>query len=182
MGYTMGEAARMVGKSKTSMARAIASGRLSAERLADGSYSIEGVELARAFPPVTETTPSPWSKPVQTDTVPVLEVTGAAPQAVLPQVEVAELRIKAEMLVAQLAREQETVADLRARLDAAQEHVARLALALPAPVVVVPPVEPAPAPASGSVPTNSDMVGPPSTIQVSPAPRGGLLAWLLGRR
>jgi len=53
MSYTLGDAARAVGKSKTTLHRAIKSGRISAIKAEDGSYSIEPSELHRVFPPVT---------------------------------------------------------------------------------------------------------------------------------
>lgn len=53
MSYTLGDAARAVGKSKTTLHRAIKSGRISALKAEDGSYSIEPSELHRIFPPVT---------------------------------------------------------------------------------------------------------------------------------
>src|SRR6476646_5871874 len=46
---TLGQAARLTGTSKTTLTRAIKSGRLSASRLDDGSYRIDPSELARVF-------------------------------------------------------------------------------------------------------------------------------------
>lgn len=43
------QAARVTGKSKSTINRAIKSGKLSAMRHEDGSYSIDGSELSRAF-------------------------------------------------------------------------------------------------------------------------------------
>lgn len=53
MSYTLGDAAKATGKSKTTLHRAIKSGRISAIKAEDGSYSIEPSELHRVFPPVT---------------------------------------------------------------------------------------------------------------------------------
>ena len=53
MSYTLGEAARAVGKSKMTISRAIATGKISAGRNHDGTYSIEPAELHRVFAPVT---------------------------------------------------------------------------------------------------------------------------------
>ena len=53
MSYTLGDAAKAVGKSKTTLHRAIKSGRISATKLDDGSYAIDPSELHRVFPPVT---------------------------------------------------------------------------------------------------------------------------------
>lgn len=55
MAYTLGEAAKAVGKSKATLSKAVKSGRLSATRKEDGSFSIEPVELYRVYPPLPET-------------------------------------------------------------------------------------------------------------------------------
>ena len=57
MSYTLGDAAKATGKSKTTLHRAIKSGRISASKAEDGSYSIEPAELHRVFPAVTAGTP-----------------------------------------------------------------------------------------------------------------------------
>jgi excisionase family DNA binding protein len=50
MAHTLGEAAKAAGVSKTTLRRAIQSGRISAIRRDDGSYEIDPAELHRAFP------------------------------------------------------------------------------------------------------------------------------------
>ena len=50
MGYTLGQAAKAAGRSKTTVHRAIAGGRLSAARTENGGWSIDPAELARVFP------------------------------------------------------------------------------------------------------------------------------------
>lgn len=57
MSYTLGDAAKAVGKSKTTLHRAIKSGRISATKLDDGSYAIDPSELHRVFPTITAGTP-----------------------------------------------------------------------------------------------------------------------------
>ena len=47
--YTQGQAARAVGRSKTTLGRYIKSGRLSASRTEDGAYMIDPAELSRVF-------------------------------------------------------------------------------------------------------------------------------------
>lgn len=47
---TLSQAARSIAKSKSTLNRAIKSGRLSAVRNEDGTFSIDPSELARAFP------------------------------------------------------------------------------------------------------------------------------------
>lgn len=48
--FTMGQAAKEVGTSKTSIHRAIKSGKLSASRNDDGTFAIDPAELFRAYP------------------------------------------------------------------------------------------------------------------------------------
>src|SRR4051812_7869408 len=47
---TLGQAAKLTGLGKTTLARAIKAGRLSATRSEPGSYSIDAAELARVYP------------------------------------------------------------------------------------------------------------------------------------
>lgn len=114
MQFSLSQAAKETGKSKSSIHRAIKSGTLSAQRHQDGTYSIDAAELFRAFPPappepVQERNTEPYQEPPVTPTV-AEEV----------------LRVRVEMLTAQLEREQDTVADLRRRLDRAEERIIAL--------------------------------------------------------
>lgn len=106
MSYTLGDAAKAVGKSKTTLHRSIKSGKISATKLEDGSYAIDPSELHRVFPMVTEVTPTgelPRNKPEHQGNT--LEV----------------LRIQLEMQEKERERErallQETIADLREDRD-----------------------------------------------------------------
>lgn len=47
--FSLSQAAKLTGKSKSTINRAIKTGKLSAVRHEDGSYSIDPAELARAF-------------------------------------------------------------------------------------------------------------------------------------
>ena len=49
--YTLGQAAIAVGKSKATISKAIKSGKISAEKQANGSYRIDPSELHRVYPP-----------------------------------------------------------------------------------------------------------------------------------
>jgi hypothetical protein len=51
MAYSLGEAARAAGVSKTSIRRSIDAGRISASKDAFGRWQIEPVELHRIYPP-----------------------------------------------------------------------------------------------------------------------------------
>ena len=54
MGYTLGQAAKAVGMSKTSILRSIKAGRISAGRDELGQWAIEPCELHRVYPPLIE--------------------------------------------------------------------------------------------------------------------------------
>lgn len=69
MVYTLGEAAKAVGKSKATISKAIKSGRISAEKQPNGSYRIEPVELHRVYPTTPHETVDgkPLNTPNETD-------------------------------------------------------------------------------------------------------------------
>jgi excisionase family DNA binding protein len=75
---SLGQAARLTGLGKTTLARAIRAGRLSATRTETGGYSIEPCELGRVFPipsPVVATGDT-WpvtGQTVQSATAPVTD-------------------------------------------------------------------------------------------------------------
>lgn len=50
MTYTLGEAARVTGKSKAAISQAIASNKISATKDANGRYQIDPAELHRLYP------------------------------------------------------------------------------------------------------------------------------------
>jgi len=52
--YTLRTAAKAAGKSKATISRAIAAGKISATRNDDGTFSIDPAELHRVFPPATQ--------------------------------------------------------------------------------------------------------------------------------
>ena len=71
MQFSLSQAAKETGKGKSSIHRAVKSGRLSAQRRDDGTYSIDAAELFRAFPPalpepVPEQRPEPRQEPSTT--------------------------------------------------------------------------------------------------------------------
>lgn len=111
MQFSLSQAAKETGKGKSSIHRAIKSGKLSAQRHEDGTYSIDAAELFRAFPPALP-------EPVQEHANELHQERSATP-TVAEEV----LRVQVEMLTAQLDREQDTVADLRRRLDRAEERI-----------------------------------------------------------
>ena len=96
--FSLTQAAKQVGKSKPTISKAIKTGRLSAAKVGNG-YEIDGAELFRVYPKQ----PANISIGQPSD-----------------ETRVALLELEAKMLRQQLEREQDTVADLRTRLDKAE--------------------------------------------------------------
>lgn len=103
------QAAKIADKSKSTINRAIKSGKLSATRHDDGSYSIDGAELARAFPIGTQSG-SEW-----VDAEPLSE-----------QVRTATLEAENTALKAALDREREALDEVRADRDAWKQQATAL--------------------------------------------------------
>jgi len=135
MELTLSAAARATGRSKSTISRAVKSGKLSAIRDDAGGYRIDASELARAFD-WNPDAPASWRATAPPEL-------GAAPPGA-----VAVLETKVTMLEQALDRERETLAherettaDLRQRLDRADERVR--ALLAQSPTVPTPPSAPA---------------------------------------
>ncbi len=144
----MGGAAKAAAVSKATIHRAIKSGRLSATRLDDGSYKIDASELARVYPNSAATV----SETVSRDEV--------KPAAETAETGAETLREVVDILKDQLRSERVTSADLRERLDRAEERAFALLTA------------------------SAHRPAEPVTAVSAPvsAPRAGFLARLLGRR
>lgn len=95
--FSLTQAAKEVGKSKPAISKAIKTGRLTAAKVGNG-YAIDAAELFRVYPKVAQSVD--------------VELTRDATRVAL-------LELETKMLRQQLEREQETVTDLRARLDKA---------------------------------------------------------------
>ena len=108
MEYSLSAAATATGKGKSTIHRAIKSGKISARREDDGTYHIDAAELARVF---------------QLNGVGTSHRDTSAPGAEPTRNDSAVLEVKVAMLEAQLERERETVDDLRRRLDRAEDRV-----------------------------------------------------------
>jgi len=125
---TLGQAARITGKGKTTLVRAIQAGRLSATRREDGGYAIDPSELSRVYnvtPEGVSATGDVVHRATPSD--PELETRLALAEA--------ELRSMKDMLV-----------EVRQSRDDWKAQAERLALAAPIPAPAPLPA-PAPAPA-----------------------------------
>jgi hypothetical protein len=110
MKYTLNKAAKVSGRAKSTISKAIKDGRISAEKNSNGGYAIDASELHRVFPfPVESQIPVPTPNTLED-------------QANTPNY-ADLLSLKVTMLEQQLEREQETVTDLRKRLDRTDERL-----------------------------------------------------------
>lgn len=128
MSWSIGQAAKETGLSKSTISRAIKAGKISALKQEDGAYLIEPAELFRVYPRgVAQPSPSTRHDAVRNS----YEEAHAPPFHDLEIMQV-KLAMTEAMLLQEKEnsrRQQETVEDLRRRLDAASEKV--LALAQP---------------------------------------------------
>ena len=122
---TLRQAAELTGKSKSTLTRAIKSGRLSASRDREGMYAIDPAELARAYPFVERPDAQHDARH------------GAPRNGETEADDAAILRLRLSLLVDERDRERTaaerereqlatTVADLRTRLDRAEQRITAL--------------------------------------------------------
>jgi len=109
MAYSLGQAAKAAGISKTSLHRAINKGRISAAKNDNGAYEIEPSELHRVYPPVAEGDGS-----ANTDLV-----RDGTPETA---VETGMLRREVELLRERLADKDGVISDLKERLDQSEQE------------------------------------------------------------
>jgi hypothetical protein len=117
------QAAELTGKSKSTLTRAIKAGRLSASRNAEGMFAIDPAELARAYPFVAPSDAEHDAhhgapRNSETDEAAILRL----------QLSLLIDERERERAIAEREREQlaGTVADLRVRLDRAEQRITAL--------------------------------------------------------
>lgn len=141
MELSLSAAARASGLSKSTLSRAIRSGRLSARRAEGGSgWIVDAAELFRVYPATTARSDAPPD-----EAAPTSWHTTQPPDAGHDETRSAVALLEQALAYerAALEREREVTADLRQRLDRSDERVrALLGQAVPTP-------SPAPAPARG---------------------------------
>jgi excisionase family DNA binding protein len=110
---TLGQAAKLVGVSKTTLSKAIAKGRISAGRSDTGTYQIDPAELTRVYPVVSQVDgqggqdKTLGEQPVDTQVTPA---------------NAAALKAEIEGLKAQLALMKDQVTDLKDQRDGWQKQ------------------------------------------------------------
>ncbi len=137
MRYTAGQAAKATGKSIPTITRAIAKGKLSAERTGTGGYLIDASELHRVFPALPDT----LTRERVTNPHKLGHETLRLDEMLQPDVGVLSERLR--LLEAERERERSQllsqVADLQARLDReGEERRALAARLLPSPTSSTP--------------------------------------------
>lgn len=122
MKYSLSEAAVATGKNKTTIQRAIKSGKISAIKDDSGSYEIDPSELHRVFPPSTAQHP----KSNNTQHTEYHYKDSNLPRILELEKELAVAQEKARGLEAQKEHMADTISDLRKRLDSAEGRVTAL--------------------------------------------------------
>ena len=107
--YTLGQAARACGRSKSALSRDVKSGKLSATRNADGSLGIDPAELHRLYEPVSRSNRPSNGKWDESQPSPTVAGTGSEHREI-------------ELLRERVAVDAETIRDLRTRLDREAEE------------------------------------------------------------
>ena len=124
MYLSLGQAAKETGMDKSTISRAIKSGKLSATRKENGGYEIDPAELFRVFAPASKKTEPPALAP---DTA----MDGSSENQVLRlQWEAAALRMQWEAATLRIQDKDEEIRDLRHRLDIEGEERRKLTLML----------------------------------------------------
>ena len=121
-------AAQQAGISKSTILRAIKSGRLSATKTESGGYEIDPSEVARVYPPKADSVASTVAVDHATQRSAGQDATGDAPPTVAP-----EVATKLAVMETQLAALKEMVEELKQSRDQWQTQAARTTLALAAP-------------------------------------------------
>jgi len=109
MSYTLGQAAQATGKSKMTIQRVIKKGVISANKAESGEWKIDPAELHRVFPLITEN-----------DTSDSLSDTGVLQREI--EVRDERIRIIEEQTERERQQLQNTITDLRHRLDQSEEE------------------------------------------------------------
>lgn len=126
MKYSLSEAAKATGKNKTTIQRAVKSGKISAAKGDSGSYEIDPSELHRVFPPTVAQRDAqhPQSNDTQQGNVTFSNSNLARVLELEKDLAVAHERTSG--LEAQRDQMADTISDLRKRLDSSESRVTAL--------------------------------------------------------
>ena len=131
MKYSLAEAAKATGKNKTTIQRAIKSGKISAVKGDSGAYEIDPAELHRVFPPATAQRDAQQAASNDTQRPTVAWETSRLERIAELERELAVAQSRSISLEEQRQQMNETIEDLRGRLDRSEERVTALLVAPP---------------------------------------------------
>ena len=123
MKYSLSEAATATGKNKTTIQRAIKSGKISASKGDRGSYEIDPSELHRIFPPIVSQRDAQHTQSNDTQQAKFTPESSRIDRIVELEMELAVARERADGLEAQKDQMADTISDLRKRLDSSEGRV-----------------------------------------------------------
>ena len=131
MKYSLADAAKATGKNKTTIQRAIKSGKISAVKGVSGAYEIDPAELHRVFPPATSQHDAQQAASNDAQRSPVALETSELERIAELKRELAVAQSRSISLEEQRQQMSETIEDLRGRLDRSEERVTALLVAPP---------------------------------------------------
>ena len=126
MKYSLADAAKAVGKNKTTIQRAIKNGRISAAKSDLGAYEIDPAELHRVFPHATAQRDALHGQSNEAQQPVVAPGNGAADRIVALEKELAVTQARNLGLEEQRQQMTDTIDDLRERLNRAEDRVTAL--------------------------------------------------------
>ena len=126
MKYSLSDAAEATGKNKTTIQRAIKSGKISARKGASGAYEIDPAELHRVFPPATAKRDAQNQKSNGTQQRAVALESNALARIFELEKELAVAQSRSISLEEQRQQMSETIEDLRGRLNRSEDRFTAL--------------------------------------------------------
>lgn len=126
MKYSLSEAASATGKNKTTIQRAIKSGKISASKGDSGAYEIDPSELHRVFPVVTEKPPAQHLESNRAQHSLNTSIDSNLARVLELERELAVAHERASGLEAQKDQMADTISDLRKRLDNSEGRITAL--------------------------------------------------------
>lgn len=132
MKYSLSDAAKATGKNKTTIQRAIKTGKISAVKKDSGAYEIDPAELHRVFPFATAQHDAQQGESNVAQRPSVALETNSLERIAELEKELAVAQSRSIGLEEQRQQMSETIEDLRGRLDRSEERITVL-LAAPTP-------------------------------------------------
>ncbi len=126
MKYSLSEAAKATGKNKTTIQRAIKSGKISAAKGDGGSYEIDPSELHRVFPPIVAQRDAQHTQSNDTQQTKNIHSNSNLARVLELEKELAVAHERASGFEAQKDQMADTISDLRKRLDSSEGRMTAL--------------------------------------------------------